>query len=235
MEAEPVGSDSRAGVARTGRRTVCLWLAGFVVVTAVGFWIATRLDAPVHAYLLKQRSTLRQWWSTDCHRMFRVTGYIPTWLLLALAVALIDAPGGVRSLWSGAKRRGLWVALAPVSCALASETLKLLIRRQRPPYFLPWEGHYVWRAWSDRPLSTSQLGLPSGHAAVAFAGALLLCRMYPRAAPVWLTLALGCATSRVIFHAHFVSDVWASAALAFIVVRCIWALRRRCCLREPSP
>ena len=142
---------------------------------------------------------------------------------------LIDTSRGGKNLWTGAKRRGLWVALAPFSAALISEMLKFLIRRHRPPLLKPWDGNYLWRAWSDDPFSTGGLGMPSGHAVVAFAGALLLCRIYPRATPVWLAFALGCAVNRVMLRAHFVSDVWASAALAFIVVWCIWAIRERCC------
>ena len=235
MKAEPAGGNVWAGAARTGWRATCLGLAAFVVVTAVGFWIATRLDAPVHASVPKQRFTLRQWRSADFIQTLRVTGHLPAWLLVALAATLTDTPGGARKLWLGAKRRGLWVALAPALCGIGSEVLKLLIRRQRPPRALVWDGHYLWRAWSDRPLSTYRLGLPSGDAAVAFAGAFLLCRMYPRAAPVWLALAMGCAAGRVISRAHFVSDVWASAALAFVVVWCVWAIRGRLCPQQLGP
>src|SRR5260370_31094817 len=66
---------------------------------------------------------------------------------------------------------------------------------------------------SDQPFSTAQLGLPSSEAAVAFAAAAALARLFPEAAVLWYGLALGCALTRVASGAHFLSG----GALAALV------------------
>jgi membrane-associated phospholipid phosphatase len=107
--------------------------------------------------------------------------------------------------------------------AIAVEVLKLLVRRQLPDH--P-DGIYSFRAWSDRPFDTGGLAFPSSHAAIAFAGAWVMCRLFPRAAPIWLLIGVGCAWERLATGSHFLSDVTASAALAYFVT---WPLlyRRR--------
>jgi membrane-associated phospholipid phosphatase len=92
-------------------------------------------------------------------------------------------------------------------------------RRLRPDSF---DGLWVWRPWSEDPISGSGLSLPSGHTATAFGAAWMLCLLFPRAAPVWMLLAIGCAVTRVINHSHFVSDVFISAMLSYAVARALW-------------
>ena len=50
-----------------------------------------------------------------------------------------------------------------------------------------------------------------------FAGAALLARFYPRAAWVAYALAFGCAATRVLAQAHFVSDAVAGAIAGWAV------------------
>jgi membrane-associated phospholipid phosphatase len=78
-------------------------------------------------------------------------------------------------------------------------------------------GEYGFRAFSERTWSTAGLALPSSHALVAFAGAAMLARLYPRARWVGYVLAAGCGVTRVLAHAHFLSDVVMAAGLGWVV------------------
>ena len=148
-------------------------------------------------------------YGNDRGRLLRIVGYYPLWIALALALWLQTRD----------RRRALLLGIVPGVGGLAAEVLKLLLRRERPA---PHDGEYVFRAFTERPFSTSGLALPSSHALVAFTGAWVLCRLYPRAWPVWLALATGCALTRVQAHAHFLSDVTVAAIAAWLVVELCW-------------
>jgi len=197
-----------------------MW-AAFAPAAAGGFALASIVDRPVQVWVVGNEDVILKWVNVEFYWVCRSLGYLPTWLLAA-AMALVQGRDGWRRAW-----RGGLVAATAVAAGLASEGMKLLIRRARPPLEAAWDGHHVWRAWTDRPFSTSDLGLPSGHATIGFAGMLLLCRIYPRAWAIWLPLAVGCAASRVVNRGHFVSDVWASVVLAHGIVWCVWRLHRR--------
>lgn len=164
---------------------------------------------------------LDQWaWTTlpragvyerDGGRLFRIIGYYPTWLWMAAALWLVTRD----------RRRSLLLALVPGLGGLMAEVLKLLFRRERPG---PHDGEYFFRAFSDQPWSTKALGLPSSHALVAFTAAFTLCKLYPRAWPVWVALAAGNALTRVQAKAHFLSDVTVAAVAGFAVAAVSWHL-----------
>lgn len=145
----------------------------------------------------------------DLGRMFRVVGYLPLWLLLAVALWLTTRD----------RRRALLLALVPTAGGLLAEVLKILLRRERPGLH---NGEYFFRPYADHFLATRDLGLPSSHTLVAFSAAWLLCRFYPRGWPVWLLLAAGCALSRVQAQAHFLSDVTVAAVAGYLLVAAIW-------------
>lgn len=145
----------------------------------------------------------------DWHRLLRVCGSLLTWLAAGLALWLHD---------THLRRAGPLVLSAGLS-GLAAEVLKLLIRRGRPE--ATFEG-YRFLPWADTGLNTGPLGLPSSHAAVAFGAAWLLLRLSPRGGRVAVALAAGCALTRVIDRAHFISDVTLSAAVAWIVCALVW-------------
>ncbi|PYO97559.1 MAG: hypothetical protein DMD60_06555 [Gemmatimonadetes bacterium] len=88
------------------------------------------------------------------------------------------------------------------------------------------DGAHVFRPWSDHPFSTGQLGLPSSEAAVAFAAAAALARLFPEAGLLWYALALGCALTRVASGAHFMSDAVLAAFVGYVVVWMLWRRRR---------
>lgn len=152
-------------------------------------------------------------YETDWGRMLRNFGYFPFWLLAALALALNDRKG--REWW----RRGALLAAAPAAAGIASELLKIVVRRMRPAAI----GHaYEFRAWSDHPFSSRGFGFPSGHAVVAFGAAAILARMFPRTRWVFYAAAAGCAVSRLLAHAHYLSDVVAAALIGIGVAAILW-------------
>ncbi|MFI5231706.1 MAG: phosphatase PAP2 family protein, partial [Gemmatimonadales bacterium] len=52
--------------------------------------------------------------------------------------------------------------------------------------------------------------------------ATMLARMYPRARWVFYVFAAGCATTRVMAHAHYLSDVTFGALLGWAVAWGVW-------------
>jgi membrane-associated phospholipid phosphatase len=160
----------------------------------------------------------------DWGRLLRVAGYWPLWLLLSAALVLQDWPKGVAGVWGGALARG-WLLLSSVTASgIAGELLKLLFRRERPRAH---GGEYFFRAFSERPFSSSGLALPSSHAIVAFGAAAMLSRLFPRAAPVWYLLAIGCGLTRVMAQAHFMSDIVVSFLVGWLVAAWLWRLHQR--------
>jgi membrane-associated phospholipid phosphatase len=95
----------------------------------------------------------------------------------------------------------------------------MLFRRERPGLH---DGEWVFRAFTDRPFDTRDLGLPSSHVVVAFAGSAVLARLFPGAAPVVYLLAAGCGLSRVLARAHFVSDSVTGALAGWAVGAVLW-------------
>ena len=149
----------------------------------------------------------------DWHRLLRVFGAIMTWFVV----------GGMLWRQDGHGRRAWPLVLSAGLSGLIAEVLKMVIRRGRPGadfegyVLLPFEG-----AWWN----TADLGMPSSHAAVAFGAAFALWRLFPRIGVIGMGLAVGCAATRVIDRAHFISDVIAAAGLAWVVVGVLWWRKR---------
>ena len=86
-----------------------------------------------------------------------------------------------------------------------------------------------------RPVGTAPLvamphsnSFPSGHSAAAFAGAVVLAALVPRAAPALVVLAATIAYSRLYVGVHFPLDVVAGAAIgAATALLLLAAVRRR--------
>jgi membrane-associated phospholipid phosphatase len=153
----------------------------------------------------------------DWGRLLRVMGFLPLWLAAGFALMRQD-----RTRWRDVvrSRGGLLIAGAALGGA-AAELLKLLVRRLRPGDL----GEYVFRPFTEQPFHTGGLGMPSSHALVAFGGAAVASRLFPRAAPVWWTLAAGCAFTRVAAGAHFLSDTVAAACVGWLVGALVWRWR----------
>jgi membrane-associated phospholipid phosphatase len=145
----------------------------------------------------------------DLGRMLRTVGYLPVWWLVGLAVWLQTRDN----------RSGLLLGVVPTAGGAICDILQVLVRRERPRLH---EGHYVFRSFTDRPFHGAEFGMPSSHTLVAFSAAWLLCRLYPRAWPVWIGLATACAVSRVESRAHFLSDVTVATIIAYFLVEIVW-------------
>jgi membrane-associated phospholipid phosphatase len=116
--------------------------------------------------------------SAGIYTMLRLAGYLPVWILVSAAFALIDGRAGWRAVWS----RGGPPITAVILSGGAAEALKFLVRRERPtsPF-----AEYIFRPGHQDTFSTAGPGWPSSHVAVAFAAAWVLCRLHSRASVVW--------------------------------------------------
>ena len=179
----------------------------FVIAAVAGLVIAHALDGLAFEYLKYPEVNSQDW-----GRLFRVMGFLPTWMLAAAAVALHDHDRLPRF------RRANLLFFAPALAGLAGEILKITIRRLRPGE----TGEYVFRSLSERTFSSSGLGMPSSHAIIAFGAAAILSRLYPRAWPIWWLLGWGCALTRLLHGKHFLSDVVLAAIVGWLVAALLW-------------
>lgn len=156
-------------------------------------------------------------YDADLGRLLRIQGFLPTWLFVALALRLQGnaQTAALATAQSTVHSPALFMLLGPALSGAAAEVLKLLFRRLRPNA----EAFgYAFRAFSDGPLSNRGMGLPSSHVMVAFGAAFVLARLFPRTRWVWYSLAAGCALTRILAGAHFLSDTVVGACVAWAVV-----------------
>ena len=186
----------------------------FLLVTIGVFSLASYFDKA--AFLGLEKVDVA---SSDWNRMFRVFGFLPFWLLAALALAFCDCALVRVQGWALAMSRAALLAMSVFFSGAMAEILKLVIRRERPRIN---GGDWGYRSFFDGPWDSTGLGMPSSHAVVGFAAAWMLCRIFPRASLVWIAMAVGCAVTRVLNHSHFISDTVISAAVAFAIVRALW-------------
>lgn len=199
-----------------GRRR---WLkAGALAATAIV--VAHLLDGWAWRVLRDPQVYERDW-----GRLLRTVGYLPTWLIVAIGCWTHDRPR-VGWQWRG----GLLIA-APAAGGALAEVLKLCVRRLRPDADT---FGYMFRSFGDRPFSNGGLGMPSSHTLVAFAGAAALAAVFPKARWLWYALAAGCALTRVMAVAHFLSDTVAAAALGVAVGTLLSAAMLRRSVVPPS-
>jgi len=200
-----VTATSAAGAASRGRdrlRRLAPWVIG-IVLLVVGFAI----DPWAYHHVV-----LRKVYDFDWGRALRTMGYWPLWAAVSLALWLHDRVGSTPSRPPG---RRAWQLIASVSIAgIVAELLKLLVRRERPSLH---DGANVFRAWSDRPLSSSGLGFPSSHAVEAFAAATVLGQLFPESRALWWALAVACGLTRIMSGAHFTSDVVAGSLIGALI------------------
>lgn len=180
----------------------------FLIIAILSLILAHLLDRLVFEQLRYPEVNSEDW-----GRLLRVMGFLPTWLLAALALGLHDR------LEPGRFRRAYLLFFSPALSGLAGEVLKILIRRLRPGE----TGEYVFRSFAERTFSSSGLGMPSSHAVVAFGAAAMLARLFPRAWPIWWTLGVGCGLTRILHGRHFLSDVVLAAIVGWLVAALLWS------------
>ena len=115
--------------------------------------------------------------------------------------------------------RALFVFLGVALAGLAADVLKVFVGRPRPWVLFRGGAYDFW----PLQLNADYQSFPSGHAACVAAAAFALAVVAPRYRVQFLLAALLLALTRVVIVAHYLSDVVAGAALAWLVVV---ALRR---------
>ena len=149
---------------------------------------------------------------SDLINMFRGWGFLGTWVLIAITARLLakpDQPGTVTG-WERHLCRKEWLLLAsPLLSGGAAEVGKLMVRRLRPHG----ESFYLYKNWLTDPFSSSGLGIPSSHTAVAFGGSTILLLLFPKLRTPALVMAAGCMATRVLSGSHYFSDGIAGALL----------------------
>lgn len=173
--------------------------------------IAHLLDGTAHHYIYNEKAA-----GKGLPKMFRGSGYLPLWVLVAAALILIDSIHLKTQGWGKALNRGLPLLISAALSGSVTELLKIIVRRLRPPEG-DWDGHYLFKPWSEGLFNGSNIGFPSSHTGVAFGAMAMLTILYPRAMPIWLIIGAGCATQRLLDRAHFLSDVTMSAITGFVV------------------
>jgi membrane-associated phospholipid phosphatase len=200
-----------------------IWKAGVAVRTA---WLLGFVAVAAAVPMLADRYVYDHWhnpgvYDREWGRLLRVMGWWPTWAAMGLALWLTQR--GTDRVRAVLHARAL--LLAPGIAGIVCEVLKLVVRRERPEINA---GDYGFRPWDIRPFDTAGLAMPSSHTMVAFAAATVLARVYPGGRWVWYVLAAGCAVTRVLAHAHFLSDVSVGALLGWSAGWGTWiALRRQ--------
>lgn len=179
-------------------RSRALLLAGLLP----GVFLVLALDLPLLQLLVWSDKPPK----SDLLLLLRVWGSLWLWLGIAITAGLLEWRRVQRRLDGTLERVGV-LLLSPLVGGLVAEVLKLVIRRERPSEL----DAYLFRSWLERPWSTSGLGLPSSHAAVAFAGSAALGLLYPELRWLAVLMALGCGFTRVASGAHYPSDVLAAA------------------------
>ncbi len=131
------------------------------------------------------------------------------WIACALVLGLASRRG-VR--WTGALVA--LTALVTFAADSVSFGIKDLVHRTRPSVAHP-EIHPLYVVHST--------SFPAGHAATAFAGATLLTYFASRVWPLFMTLAVAIAFSRIYVGVHYPTDVLAGAAIGVMVagVACV--------------
>jgi len=194
--------------ATTTARSAYVALAVTVAATAVAMLVDNTLYTYLHA---------PEVYDKDFGRLLRIMGFAGTWVALALGVGLTH--GGDDASRLVARRRGWLLFWSPMLAGGIAEVLKIVVRRERPALN---DGLYGFRPWDERTWSGAGLAFPSSHAAVAFGGAAMLARLFPRARWVGYVLAAGCALTRVFARAHFLSDTVFAAGIGWLVSWMLW-------------
>lgn len=208
------GVDGWKPVAISKSRAAVILLAAVVVSAAL---------LPFDAVISRYVSAIRP--GGDLRReleMIQQFGSATTMILVALLVWRLD-PSKLRRMLD-------WLVAAAITWA-AVFVLKSMLGRPRPKFegehlvFLgPWSARVVkegdpprhaWEFWHDQLAGI--WSMPSSHTAFAVLAAVMLSSMYPRLRAVVWTLAIIVGICRVLFRAHYPSDVVIGGTIGYVV------------------
>lgn len=229
-----LAGSSRGTGGRTARsilRRSVPWLVGLIIACA---WDrATFLHIAV-----KDAPTLAKLESADWYRTLRIIGAPYIWLFVSVIFILVDAqrasriqiPGDNHSGYFTGKtpslRRATFLILSALLSGAAAEIVKAIVGRYKPDTA---DGWYRFASFHERfvDFRWNDLGFVSSHAATAFGACFALSIMLPRASVVFMVMAIGCAMTRLLAGAHFLSDTYGAVLLAFVVSQGVYRLDRR--------
>jgi len=158
------------------------------------------------------------WRELETYQQYGQGGAI---VLAGLVIWLLDPP----------RRRRLfdW-ALALVLVWMVVFPGKLLIGRPRPRLGDPYGFLWPWGTWDyggevglrhawqvGRGISSDLWSMPSSHAAFAAVMSVFLSRLYPRLTGLAVAMVVVVGSGRVLFRAHYPSDVLIGAAVAWLI------------------
>lgn len=196
----------------TALKPAMLWIA-----IPVGFALLSFADRSLWEIMRVPKELLPSIESKDWYQLLRQIGYLPTWLIVAGALAL-TARDASRVTW---RFHALPVALSAATSGAIAEILKIIVMRHRPGD----DGHYRF-AWLLENFDRGPgFGMPSSHAAVAFGGAFMVSYLYRGACWVMMPLAIGCGLTRMIAGAHFATDVYVAAIVGWGVSKGLLRMR----------
>lgn len=128
--------------------------------------------------------------------------------LILIAVVVLD-PRQKRSIG--------WMIAGSLGAGLMANCVKLLVRRTRPRDF-NWSATSVWDTFvRDYNESGAMQSFPSSHTALATGLAVVLTFTYPRGRWFFAVMAALVGMQRIVSSAHFPSDVFAGAAVGWLV------------------
>lgn len=155
----------------------------------------------------------------------RSLGTLYPWAALGVLFLLIDLNKPSQPARSrNPLRRAVFLILCPLLAGGVAEVLKPLVGRFKPEYT---DGWFRFAGMTERLNRWSDLGMASSHTAVAFGAAFALSWIVPRGAPLFVAGAVGCAMTRLLAGAHFLSDVYAGIVIAYLSVRVIHTIDLR--------
>lgn len=177
------------------------------VAVLVAYLALALLDHAAYRWWHVEGAELAAMEGRDWYRLLRVLGTMWTWVLVAAAVALAGSAGAALRLLASAGLAGV-----------LAEALKFPFGRLRPSQA---DEEYQYLGWIER-FTHQAHGGPSSHAAVAFGALVLLGLLWPRTMPLMLLAACGCAATRVLAGAHFLTDVYMGALCG---IACAWLMK----------
>ena len=160
-------------------------------------------------------------WLQDPARRARLLDLLAAWLLTAIAVFPLK-------LLSGRPR-------PRISLLEREPDLHLIFLGPLRTYELTPElgPRHAWEFWSG--ISSDLHSMPSSHTAYAVVLAVFLATLYPRLRPMVVCLAVIVGLARVLFGAHYPSDVVIGAALAYAISERVIAARLWSRRTAPTP
>jgi membrane-associated phospholipid phosphatase len=201
-----------------------LW--GWLLALGIGgAFLLHPLDAPIDRWVhagVVGGDIRREWHALQQYGQATVTA-------IALLIILLQDPVRRARLWDYALTL---LILGPVTFGL-----KMLVGRPRPvladpdtftgpfgvyPLALDGGAKVLARAWDlGGPAGSKLWSMPSSHTAFAVALSVFLSLLYPRLKWIFIVLALIVAGGRLVFDAHWFTDVWVGACVAGAIAHAV--------------